>query len=223
MKIREFETKNQLESELIIHVSGIISKAIEKFGNARILLSGGSTPINFYEKLSGEELDWSNVLIGLVDERFVPLDSQFCNETQIRNAFDKSDEATIVGMVLDFPDKQNNLIKVNQAYAPFFERIDFVLLGMGEDGHTASLFPGDKISEELLGSDQKGVFYTLAPNYPNERITCSKEMLFNSSEICLMICGESKLEVLQNSNKTKQPISYFTDHKMDLNVFYSKI
>ena len=77
MKIKQFKCIEQLENSLVRDIVKIITDSIENYGDARILLSGGSTPINLYSTLSQQNINWSKVKIGLVDERFVNNDSDF--------------------------------------------------------------------------------------------------------------------------------------------------
>ncbi|MGY8988281.1 MAG: 6-phosphogluconolactonase, partial [Flavobacteriales bacterium] len=77
MKIKHFENIHILENTLLKKISNCISDSIEKYGDARILLSGGSTPLNLYSLLSQEKIDWGKVKVGLVDERFVDQKSDF--------------------------------------------------------------------------------------------------------------------------------------------------
>ena len=224
MEIKTFENKKDLESTLLLKISICISDAIKKYGDARFLLSGGSTPMNLYSLLSEETIEWEKVKIGLVDERFVPIENLFNNETQIKNNLLKNSAkfATIFGMVYNYENEMLNLKMVNQQYKTFFERIDFTILGMGEDGHTASLFPGDKESEELMNTSNIGIFSTKSPSFPYNRITCSKELIANSNYIALFINGETKFNVLKNSKETQVPISYFVKNSKNMEIYYSK-
>jgi len=224
MEIKKFENKKNLESSLLLKISTCISDAIKKYGDARFLLSGGSTPMNLYSLLSEETIEWEKVKIGLVDERFVPKENLFNNETQIKNNLLKNSAkfATIFGMVYNYENEMLNLKMVNQQYKTFFERIDFTILGMGEDGHTASLFPGDKESEELMNTSNIGIFSTKSPSFPYNRITCSKELIAKSNYIALFINGETKFNVLKNSIETQVPISYFVKNSKNMEIYYSK-
>lgn len=224
MEIKKFENKKNLESSLLLKISTCISDAIKKYGDARFLLSGGSTPMNLYSLLSEETIEWEKVKIGLVDERFVPKENLFNNETQIKNNLLKNSAkfATIFGMVYNYENEILNLKMVNQQYKTFFERIDFTILGMGEDGHTASLFPGDKESEELMNTSNIGIFSTKSPSFPYNRITCSKELIAKSNYIALFISGETKFNVLKNSKETQVPISYFVKNSKNMEIYYSK-
>jgi 6-phosphogluconolactonase/glucosamine-6-phosphate isomerase/deaminase len=93
---------------------------------------------------------------------------------------------------------------------------------MGIDGHTASIFPNDKESDELMNSINIGVFSTKAPNYPYNRITCSKELIAQSNAIVLFFTGENKFNILKNSNNTNVPISYFVKNSKEMEIYYTK-
>jgi 6-phosphogluconolactonase len=101
------------------------------------------------------------------------------------------------------------------------ERTDIVLVGMGDDGHTASLFPNDVASEHLLKSDQKGIFYTSAPNHPKDRITCSPAIIEAATHCVLLMHGSKKREVLQKSGVQNLPIARFTNCP-NFQLYYSK-
>ena len=224
MKIKNFENINILESSLVKKISLYISDAIKNYGDARILLSGGSTPINLYSSLSQENIDWGKVKVGLVDERFVDQKSNYSNETHIKNNLIKNSAKTAIlsSMVCCIDDELLNLEMVRSNYSCFIERTDFTLLGMGNDGHTASIFPNDKESDKLMNSINIGVFTTKAPNYPYNRITCSKEFIAKSNAIVLFFTGEHKFNILKNSKITNVPISYFVKNYKEMEIYYTQ-
>jgi len=224
MKIKIFDNINILESSLMKKMSLCISDSIKKYGDARILLSGGSTPINLYSLLSQENINWEKVKVGLVDERFVDQKSDFSNERHIKkNLFKNYAKTAILSpMVCCINNELLNLEMVSNSYSCFIERTDFTLLGMGNDGHTASIFPNDKESDELMNSINIGVFSTKAPNYPYNRITCSKELIEQSNAIVLFFTGENKLNIFKNSNNTNVPISYFVKNTKEMDIYYTK-
>ena len=139
MKIKQFKSIEQLENSLVRDIVKIITDSIENYGDARILLSGGSTPINLYSTLSQQNINWSKVKIGLVDERFVNNDSEFSNEKLIRKNLlqNYAKEAIFFEMVYSTDNEKLNLDLVNDKYSSFMKRLDLTILGMGSDGHTA--------------------------------------------------------------------------------------
>jgi 6-phosphogluconolactonase len=218
--MKEFNSKVQLEQSLCADLVKIIQQAIAQKGSAKILLSGGSSPIHLYELLSKCEIDWSKVIIGLVDERFVEPNNDFSNEKMIREKLiqNHASRATFYGMVENSTDQMENVKNIDSTYKVFYNQLDLALLGMGEDGHTASLFPGDDVSEKLLRSKRIGIYNTTSPNFPNDRITCSAEMLRQAENVFLMLSGEKKLNVFETSSENQLPISFFKDK---LQVYYS--
>ena len=93
-------------------------------------------------------------------------------------------------------------------YNSFFTHIDFCLLGMGDDGHTASLFPNDLSSEDATFSERL-LANTNAPNEPTQRITFCGPILKKGKHNFLMITGARKLDVLSESIERKYPIHHF--------------
>jgi 6-phosphogluconolactonase len=224
MKIQEFDNKAQLEIAFVAKITELIEWAISKYGEAHILLSGGSSPKSVYSQLSEEKIDWSKVIVGLVDERFVDSQDKDSNERMIRSTLcqNNAKKVRVLGMVSDLTSLHNNLLTANSEYKCFVKRIDVTILGMGEDGHTASMFPDDEQSELLLQSTEIGLFNTVSPNYPFNRITCSKEMLSKSENSLLLISGEKKREVFENAESSKLPIYYIAKEFKNLEVYYSK-
>ncbi len=208
-RIISFESKALLEVELASKIADILQIAITEKGTATILLSGGSTPKNLYQKLGEIDLDWSKVHVGLVDERFVPQDSPFSNETLIRENLmqNKATAAKMHPMVIYTTDYVENL-KLATEENHVFENPDVIVLGMGDDGHTASLFPNDPCSEDATYSNAL-LANTNAPNEPTQRITFCGPILKKGIHNFLMITGARKLEVLSQSIERNYPIHHF--------------
>jgi 6-phosphogluconolactonase len=208
-RLNSFDSKALLEVALADQIATILQSEIKAKGTASILLSGGSTPKNLYQKLGEIDLDWSNVHVGLVDERFVPQDSPYSNETLIRESLmqNKAASAHFHPMVINTSDYSGNLTLATEENR-VFENPDIIVLGMGDDGHTASLFPNDVSSEEATFSVHL-LANTNAPNDPTQRITFCGPILKKGKHNFLMITGARKLDVLSESTERKYPIHHF--------------
>lgn len=208
----EFASKSELEFALSRQIAHDLKTAIERNGSATLLLSGGSTPSGVYRLLSEENLDWAQVHVGLVDERFVPSDSPFSNfkllqETLGQNA---AKNANIHPMVLNTSDYAQNLKEIEVAYRIFTDP-DVCLLGMGPDGHTASIFPND-IASQMANHDVRTLLSnTNAPAEPNLRITFNGPVLRRSQHLYLMITGTQKKEIFDNSTALQLPVAQFKE------------
>ena len=117
-------------------------------------------------------------------------------------------------MVYDDLDEIINLELAQKAYEKL-ERLDAVILGMGDDGHTASIFPNDPESEIAVNT-QELIVSTKAPNFPTNRITCSLKFLQGAKRTFLFFTGENKLKVLNDSVAKKYPIAHFYNPNTDI-------
>ena len=206
----EFDSKAALEHALVAAMASALNTAIEEKGSATLLLSGGSTPSGVYALLSEQDLPWDKVTVGLVDERFVGPTSPYSNfkligETLLQN---QAKATTLLTMVLDETDYMENLQKVAATYRIFTDT-DVCLLGMGPDGHTASIFPNDAASSNANIAIDGILSNTNAPVTPTQRITCNGPLLRRSKHLFLMITGAQKKEILTQSEHLQLPIATF--------------
>lgn len=216
--IKEFLSKEELFTSCSEAILIDVNKTIVQNKKCKILLSGGSTPEPLYKLLSENKELVSKVIWGLVDERFIDTSSDYSNEKMIKSALGK--DASVVGMVADNLDYETNLMQINEQYKPFTEKTNITILGMGTDGHFASLFPGDKSSEEILNSSEKAIFNTSAPSFPEKRITCSFQLILESETVYLIITGKSKKEILKRTEHNL-PIHKLLAKRNDIKIYYA--
>ena len=224
-----FTDKAELELKLAKEISIKLEQEIRNKGKATLLVSGGSTPKKLYEILSSKDIDWNNVSIGLIDERFVGTNTDQSNEFFIKNTLlkNKAADAKFIGLVFNINNYQENLNIAISKNIPFFESITCSILGMGLDGHTASLFPN---SEEVYTDDiiygEKMIINTRATSEPSKRISYTKTKILSSKNLFLYFNGKEKLNVFnsakENNNASIRPISAFIHQNIKtLNVFCS--
>ncbi|WP_343637774.1 6-phosphogluconolactonase [Fluviicola sp.] len=222
LDIHIFDQKSDLIQQVTQSILEDIRHYVNVFGDARILLSGGSTPGPVYKELD-THISNLQVIIGLVDERYVAFESEYSNERLIRECFPQlmNVSGKLKGMVYDLNDEHANIGRVAEEYRIFSERTDIVLLGMGEDGHFASIFPNDPASELALQESNQSIRSTRAPNYPNQRITWDLKSLCQARTAYLVITGEKKLDLLLDST-LNLPIHHLLQANPELKIYHSK-
>lgn len=138
----EFATRGELAVMLARSVASTLGEAIAARGTAFIAVSGGTTPAGFFRALSQEPLDWGKVIVTLVDERFVPENSDRSNAALVRANLlqNRAAEARFVGLYQPAATVEEAATQASEALKPLPWPLDVAALGMGLDGHTASFF-----------------------------------------------------------------------------------
>lgn len=181
-----------------------LSAGLAENGRAAFAGAGGSTPAPIYERLSGAALDWSRVTVTLVDERHVPERSPDSNAALLKRTL-----LTGAAASARFIPLYRNAVTVDRAaYLAARElkaaapRLDAVLLGMGEDGHIASMFPENPALKQLLAlNNPPFVFHApksrseLAP--PQDRLSLNLPWFRDARRVVLAITGRAKRAVFE--------------------------
>ena len=183
-------------------VAANLRAAIDARGTALIGLSGGTTPRNFLSQLSLQKLDWSRVTVTLCDDRWVPPSSDRSNEHLLRETLLRNEAATakFIPLYIESKDPETALPYVAANIAKLTLPFDVVVLGMGSDGHTASLFPGgDHLSEALRPSNTARVLPMRAPDASEPRITLTLSALTSTRAMYLHIESAEKKAVFDRA------------------------
>jgi 6-phosphogluconolactonase len=196
---REFADGEELAQGLADWTAERLRSAIAARGVALLIVSGGKSPTRFFERLSTIELDWARVAITLADERRVPDDSPRSNARLVRSALlcNRAEAASFSPLAdVRLPDDQE-LAAASARIANLPLPADVVVLGMGEDGHTASWFPGaDRLAEAMDSAARQLVVPIHAAGADEPRLTLTGRVILRARAIALEIEGEAKLTTL---------------------------
>lgn len=194
MDIQVFDNPSTLADEAAPFLAAMLTGE----GRHSLGLAGGSTPMPTYEKLSQINLDWGQVDLWLGDERWVPPDSAQSNARMCRNYLVQENDP-IFHEVRFAEDKDPD--EAAQAYESIlggvFEstggRADVVLLGLGDDGHTASLFPGS----DAMNETERLYVATYVPQLGMWRLSATIPLLSSARHLVFLISGEGKAEAVR--------------------------
>ena len=228
-QLTEFSTRNELDVTLAQSVSEILAQAIKLKGKASIAVSGGSTPKGFFKVLSLSDIDWSKVTITLADERWVAIDSQDSNTRLVHENLLQHNAAAAKFFYLKQGEEfsEETLIDLNIAAKATLLPLDVLILGMGEDGHTASLFPcSDEINVALDEKNDAALMKVQPKTAPHQRISFTFASLITSKNIFLHSCGEGKKRVLTQAlngdDAFEMPIRAFLQHpSLNTQIFWA--
>ena len=226
INVNTFDSNQALSSSLSDRIAEILACAIEEKGEATLVVSGGRTPKPLFAELNEQSIDWSKVTILLADERWVLPDSDDSNDKLIKTCLlkNKAAAAKYVSLFTGH-DHAENAAKALETRIASLPTFDVVVLGMGNDGHTASLFPCCEQLEAGLTQPQ-ALIATQPTTAPYTRLSLTKQRLLNSHNVFFHITGDDKWSVLQTAleqpDPKKYPISDFVHAgTTPINVYYS--
>ena len=200
LQFKSFEHRQQLEAALCGHICERLQQGIEQRGQALLVVSGGRTPAALFQRLSEQPLEWNRVLITLADERWVPPEHPDANERTVREHLlqKRAADARFVSLLSPAVTPEEGQAEIEQRLRQLPELIDLAILGMGEDGHTASFFPqAPELSQALTPEPPASCAAVTPPVAPWSRLTLTLPRLLASRELVVHLCGEAKLPVLQ--------------------------
>ncbi|HEY1077742.1 MAG TPA: 6-phosphogluconolactonase [Fontimonas sp.] len=184
------------------HVAAALRAALAQRDHALLLVSGGRSPVAFFEQLGACELDWGRIIVSLVDERCVGVGSMDRNDALVRRHLLRGPAAaaSFVPLIDAGDDAAAELPGARQRLAPLPWPADVVVLGMGADGHTASWFPGaDGTAAAMAPQSAERVAIVRPTTAPHTRLTLTLPVVLQARQILLPIEGAAKRAVLERA------------------------
>ena len=211
MELKTYPDRELMFLSLADQIAAQLGDFLRRTGAASLCVPGGSTPGPVFDTLSGVDLDWANVAVFLNDERWVPESSDRSNTRLLRERLirGKAAAAELVPLYLPESPPEDAMATLESGLRPHLP-ISVLLLGMGNDMHTASLFPNAPGLEALLASDAPPVMAAAGGAEP--RITLTAPALQSALNIHIMIKGAQKraaLEAAMGADPVSAPISAF--------------
>lgn len=215
MEFHEYPDRELLSLRLAQRISSHLGESLRINGRATLAVPGGTSPGPVFDILSGVDLDWSQVAVMLTDERWVPEDSPRSNTRLVRERLlvGRAAAAKFLPMRADTATPEESLIALSDGIAPYLP-ISVLLLGMGEDMHTASLFPKADNLEDALKSDAPTLMAMRAEAADEPRVTLTAPVLKDALRVHVLITGVSKRSALERALKLpakKAPITCILD------------
>ena len=196
-----FTSPAVLADQLAAAVAVQLTDAIQQQGTATLVVSGGRSPVAFFHSLIKQPVDWSRVVVSLADERWVPVEHADSNAGLLKKHLlqGPAAKARFVGLYNVAANLEEAAQQADRQLAEL-PPIDVLILGMGDDGHTASLFPASpNLASALDLNNQRRCWPMLAPTVPHQRLTMSRALLASAKHKVLSISGQSKLTTLNTA------------------------
>ncbi len=199
-ELQTYPDREALILNLASRLAGDLRAALARAERVAFAVPGGTTPGPVFDDLCSVDLDWDRVDVMLTDERWVPEDSERSNTRLLRDRLlvEKAAAARLLPMYLPCTTPEDRIEEIAKAIRPELP-LSVVLLGMGADMHTASLFPGADRLEEALSRDAPILLPMRADGAPEPRVTLTAPVLNGALSKHILIMGPEKRAALENA------------------------
>jgi 6-phosphogluconolactonase len=186
---------------LLPELTVYLEKVIQEKNHCTLALAGGNTPKPLYKALSEARFPWEKISITLTDERWVAVDHEDSNENMIKHILlnQGSSEPFFIPLKNDASTVEAGAVEADAILTEKLPQLDIVILGMGDDGHFASIFPQVSNLNALLSSNTINKCLAVSPSGKQDRISLTYSYLINSKIIFLLISGEQKNKIIDGA------------------------
>lgn len=222
-----FKTSEELADILSKNIAGQLQEINERRGGSSLVVSGGNTPKTLFKKLCRMDIDWAKVSVSLSDERWVDPTHIDSNEKLIKEYLlqDKAKAADFVGMYYEGYSAKRAQSTCSEGLESRLWPIDVMVLGMGEDGHTASLFPNNPRLQEAFYLNKEELCIAIDQK-PYNRMSLTLDAILSAHHLYLHFEGVKKFKVYQEAiasdNMYDMPVrSILHQNLKQLEVYYA--
>ncbi len=200
----DYDDISELADAVAGDVGFIIESAIDARGDCVIALPGGKTPIPVYEKLAAQKIEWKRVTIIPTDDRLVAMDNPLCNAAMLAKFF-MTKGARVIPLCAENADYQQAGRAADARLQDLHWPLDLVWLGVGGDGHTASIFTGPDLDEALNGPKARRAVGVMPDPLPAEapvaRVTLTKAAILEARAVTVVLTGDDKRALVEQAIK----------------------
>lgn len=202
MKLVEYPDREMLFIELANKMVSGLNDQLIQHPRALLAVPGGTTPGPVFDVLSAVDLEWERVCVILTDERWVPEDDPRSNTALLKKRLlvDRAARARLLPLYAPAPQPEDQISALSDALMPELP-ISVLLLGMGADMHTASLFPGADNLEKALAPDAPVLMAMRAPGAPEPRITLTAPVMDGALAKHILITGDDKRRAVERAQQ----------------------
>jgi len=208
----DYDNAAEMADAVAGDIGFIIESAIEARGTAVIALAGGTTPIAIYERLSSTRLEWKRVTIVPSDERIVPLSDPLSNVTALARYFLPKGARVIPIVPHATADYKAAGRSADALMQDLHWPLDLCLLGVGADGHAASIFPGPDFEESVNGPKERRALGVMPDPMPKDapvpRVTLSLAAITAARALMVAVRGDEKRAVIETAIKQGKSSPY---------------
>ena len=220
-----FESREAASAAAAARIAGLLNTQLDRDGGASFVVGGGSTPAQCFDYLSGYDLRWENVQVFLSDERWVSNDHKDSNERLIQTTLliDKASPASVMPIY----DEALSVDERCNALQDCFPENGFAcsMVGMGADGHFASLFPDADSLEAGLNLQNDRFYLPIRTDAsPHPRVSMTLQALLQSPEVLLLFFGKEKLAVYEQAlagEKTYPIVALLEQKKVPVTLYWA--
>lgn len=216
MDFHEYPDRDMMMLRVAQRIASELGETLRSADRATLSVPGGTTPGPVFDTLSGADLDWSRVAVMLNDERWVPEHDPRSNTALLRRRLlvDRAADATLVPLYARMATPEDALDALSDGIRPHLP-ISVLLLGMGADMHTASLFPGADKLQQAMAEDAPPLMALRAEAAGEPRMTLTLPVLRAALRVHVLITGAEKRKALERARKLppeQAPIAALLDH-----------
>lgn len=205
----EFESRSALDKQMAEDVAAVLQQAMESRGKASLVVSGGSTPKGFFQAMAHKAIDWSRLTITLADDRWVPPSHEDSNDRLVQENMlqGPARAAKFIPLVTDDAHPRDAVDRVCKSLADL-GTVDVMILGMGGDGHFASLFPdSDTLKPGLDLRSGNTLIAVDPPVAPHARMSMTLPRIFDTRHLLLHLVGDDKRAIWNRACAEQDPES----------------